>query len=72
MLVRLFPCKVYIDSNRCDTLRYEWLLTCCCHLVVSAVLMDGLENGYDYHDGDCITLLMMLTTLLMYCFTCML
>jgi hypothetical protein len=27
MLVRFFPCKVYIDSSRRDTLGYEWRLT---------------------------------------------
>jgi hypothetical protein len=24
VLVRFFPCRVYIDLNRCDTLGYEW------------------------------------------------
>jgi hypothetical protein len=24
VLVRAFPCKVYIDLSRCDTLNYEW------------------------------------------------
>jgi hypothetical protein len=40
VLVRFFPCRVYIDSNHCDTLRYEWPLARCCHLVVCLVL-DG-------------------------------
>jgi hypothetical protein len=26
VLVRFFPCRVYIDSSRCDTLGYEWHL----------------------------------------------
>jgi hypothetical protein len=26
VFVRFFPCRVYIDSNRCDTLGYEWQL----------------------------------------------
>jgi hypothetical protein len=26
MLVRFFPCRVYIDSSRRDTLGYEWQL----------------------------------------------
>jgi hypothetical protein len=26
VLVRFFPCRVYIDSNRRDTLGYEWQL----------------------------------------------
>jgi hypothetical protein len=26
VLVRFFPCRVYIDSSRCDTLDYEWQL----------------------------------------------
>jgi hypothetical protein len=26
VLVRIFPCRVYIDSNRRDTLGYEWRL----------------------------------------------
>jgi hypothetical protein len=56
---------VYTDSIHCDTLRYEWLLAHCCHLIVClVVLMDGLEDGYAivYHDDYCHTLntLMML------------
>jgi hypothetical protein len=70
VLVRFFPCWVYIDSNRCDTLGYEWSLAHCCYLVVClAVLMDHLDDdgyGYNYHDGYYITLIMVLTTLLMY------
>jgi hypothetical protein len=26
VLVRFFPCRVYIDSSHCDTLSYEWQL----------------------------------------------
>jgi hypothetical protein len=26
VLVRFFPCRVYIDSSHCDTLGYEWQL----------------------------------------------
>jgi hypothetical protein len=26
VLVRFFPCRVYIDLSRCDTLGYEWQL----------------------------------------------
>jgi hypothetical protein len=28
------PCRMYNDSNYCDTLEYEWPLARCCHLVV--------------------------------------
>jgi hypothetical protein len=73
VLVRFFSYRVYIDSNRHDTIGYEWLLARCCHLVVCFdVLMDGLEDDYVYHVGYCITLIMTSTTLLMFCFTCML
>jgi hypothetical protein len=34
VFVRFFPCRVYIDSSRRDTLRYEWSLVRCCYLVV--------------------------------------
>jgi apolipoprotein N-acyltransferase len=60
-----FPSRVYNNSNFHDTLRYEWspcsLLSyhsMCCWMMVS------LEDGYDLYDY-CITLLMMLITLLM-------
>jgi hypothetical protein len=69
MLVRFFPYRVYIDSNHRDTLGYEWPLARCCHLVVclDVFWMDGLEYGYGYgyHDDYCITLIIMLITLLM-------
>jgi hypothetical protein len=54
---------VYTDLNRRDTLGYEWLLACCCHLIVCLdVLIDGLEDyGYDHYY---ITLIMMLIILL--------
>jgi hypothetical protein len=32
VLVRFFPCRVYIDSNRRDTLSHEW------QLVVAVIL----------------------------------
>jgi hypothetical protein len=32
VLVRFFPCRVYIDSSRRDTLGYEW------QLVVAVIL----------------------------------
>jgi hypothetical protein len=64
---------VLTDSNRRATLGYERPLTHCCHPVVCLIVsMDGLEDGYDYHDDYCITLIIISTTLLMYCFTCML
>jgi hypothetical protein len=69
VLVRFFPCRVYIDSNHRNTLRYEWLLACCCHLVVclDVFWMDSLEVGYAYayHDDYCITLIKLLITFLM-------
>jgi hypothetical protein len=37
VLVRFFPCKVYIDLNCRDTLGYEWLFAHCCHLIVCLV-----------------------------------
>jgi hypothetical protein len=30
----------YTDSNRRDTLRYEWSFARCCHLVVCLVILD--------------------------------
>jgi hypothetical protein len=57
MLVRFFPCRVHIDSNHHDTLRYEWPLAHCCHLVVCLVVLIYVledDNGYDYHDFYCI------------------
>jgi hypothetical protein len=41
MLVRFFPYRVYIDSNRRNTLEYEWSLARCCHLVVYLIVLDG-------------------------------
>jgi hypothetical protein len=66
---------VYNDSNYRDTLGYEWPLAHCSHLIVCLVVLVGwLADGYGYvyHDDYYITLLMMLTTLFMYCFTSML
>jgi hypothetical protein len=37
VLVRFFPCKVYIDLGHRDTLSYEWRLVHCSHLVVCLV-----------------------------------
>jgi hypothetical protein len=68
MLIRFFPYRVYTDSNHRDTLEYEWPLAHCCHLVVCLVVLIGwLEHsyGYVYHDDYCITLIIMLITLLM-------
>jgi hypothetical protein len=48
---------VYINSNHRDTLRYEWPLVRCCHLIVClVVLIDRLEDGCGivYHDDYCI------------------
>jgi hypothetical protein len=40
-----FPCIVYIDSSHRDTLRYEWSLIRCCHLVVCLVgLMSWIKE----------------------------
>jgi hypothetical protein len=66
VLVRFFPCRLYTDSNYHDTLRYEWLLARCCHLVVCLdVFMVGLEDSYVYHSYYCYTCVIMLITLLM-------
>jgi hypothetical protein len=63
--VRFFLCRVFINSSRGDTLRYEWLLVCCYHLIVCSVYCCWLEDedgyGYVYHDDYCITLLVKLT-----------
>jgi hypothetical protein len=59
---------VYIDSNRHDTLRYEFRLARRCHLIVFlVVLSDDLEDGYGYvyHDDYWITLIMLLIILIM-------
>jgi hypothetical protein len=53
VLVRLFPCRVYIDSSHCDTLSYEWQLLRCSHphsMVVVFELEDGGSEdvGYGY------------------------
>jgi hypothetical protein len=37
VLVRFFPCRVYINSSHRDTLGYEWQLVRCSHLVVYLV-----------------------------------
>jgi hypothetical protein len=34
VLVRFFPCRVYIDSSCRDTLGYEWQFARCSHLIV--------------------------------------
>jgi hypothetical protein len=39
VLVRFFPCRVYINSSHHDTLGYEWLLVRCCHLIVRSVVL---------------------------------
>jgi hypothetical protein len=39
VLVRFYPCRVYIDSSRYDTLGNERLLVRCCHLVVCLVVL---------------------------------
>jgi hypothetical protein len=54
MLVRFFPCRVYIDSSHRDTLSYEWQLVHCSHPVVCLVYcwwIRGVRYGYvqDYN-----------------------
>jgi hypothetical protein len=34
------PCRVYIDSSHRDTLRYEWPLVRCYHLIVCLMSLD--------------------------------
>jgi hypothetical protein len=46
--IRFFPCRVYIDLSRRDTLRYEWPLIRFCHLVVCLVYCWWLEDEYNY------------------------
>jgi hypothetical protein len=49
VLIRFFPCRVYIDSNHRDTLDYEWQLVCCSHLVVCLVYYWWIQGvGYGY------------------------
>jgi hypothetical protein len=45
-----FPCRVYIDSSRGDTLGYEWPLVRCYHLVLCLMYYWCLEDedGYGY------------------------
>jgi hypothetical protein len=45
MSIRFFPCRVYTDSNHHDTLRYEWPLVCCYHLVVCLVVLMAWIRG---------------------------
>jgi hypothetical protein len=40
VLVRFFPCRVYIDLSHRDTLDYEWQLVHCSHLVVCLLYLD--------------------------------
>jgi hypothetical protein len=58
VLVRFFPCKMYIDSNRHDTLEYEWPLVRCSHLVVCLVVLTAWIRGcclwLCYHNDYCI------------------
>jgi hypothetical protein len=56
--VSFFPCRVYTDLNHRNTLKYEWSLARCYHLVVCLVVLDGWLNDYGYiyvyHDYYCI------------------
>jgi hypothetical protein len=66
---------MYTDSNHRDTLGYECPLVHCCQLVIClVVLMDGLEDGYDfiYHHDYCIALIIILLIILMMLALCML
>jgi hypothetical protein len=64
MLVRFFPCRVYIDLSCHDTLSYEW------QLVVAVIsyygyCIFGLEDvgyGYAIRIIDIFTLLLALTS----------
>jgi hypothetical protein len=40
VLVKFFPCRVYIDLIHRGTLGYEWQLVCCSHLVVWLWFLD--------------------------------
>jgi hypothetical protein len=66
---------MYTDSNHRDTPGYECPLVYCCQLVIClVVLMDGLEDGYDfiYHHDYCIALIIILLIILMMLALCML
>jgi hypothetical protein len=69
--VRFFPYMMYIDSNRRDTLGYEWTLVRCCHLIVCLIVLMAWIRGcclwLSYHDDCYITLFMTSTILLMFC-----
>jgi hypothetical protein len=64
---------VYIDSSRRDTLRYEWPIIRCCHLLVWQVFCLWLEGEDGYGYGYIImitvftlTLMVMANVLLVY------
>jgi hypothetical protein len=46
VLVRFFPCRVYTNSNRCDTLTYEWPHDHCSHPVVCLVVLMAWIRGW--------------------------
>jgi hypothetical protein len=58
------------------TLGYEWPLVCSCYLIICLIVLMAWMRGwwlwFCYHGDYCITLLMPLTTLLVYWFACML
>jgi hypothetical protein len=45
VLVRFSPCRVYINSSCRDTLRYEWPLVHCYHLIVCLVVLMARIRG---------------------------
>jgi hypothetical protein len=49
---QVFPYRVYTNSNRCDTLRYEWPLARCYDLIVFDLLMDGSSGYLLYFEDD--------------------
>jgi hypothetical protein len=48
VLVRFFPCRVYINSSHHNTLNYEWRLVHHIHLVVCLVFYLWSKDGYAY------------------------
>jgi hypothetical protein len=64
VLVRFFPCRMYIDSSRRDPLSYEWQLFHCSHLIVCLVYycwIRGVRYIYDY--GHIIIMIIVFTYL---------
>jgi hypothetical protein len=56
VLVRFFPCRVYIDSSRHDTLDYEWSLS----VAVTSYYVPCTVDGFNEMDVDMIMIVLSL------------